>query len=140
MPEPSYSENLPYVVKAHWLLQLFISSVSIACALWILWGLPSSNEDPIINIFLFILSVFVLPYGVSMVLFTKTILQTESITHINALFKKRQIEYKDIDTCKIVGNGDIKLNLTDGTSIQILCGTDKQTRVMRIIKSKVLCR
>ena len=54
--------------------------------------------------------------------------------------KKRQIEYKDIDTCKIVGNGDIKLNLTDRTAIQILCGTDKQTQVMRIIKSKVLCR
>ena len=84
------------------------------------------------------MAVFLIPYILLTVFFTKTVLGVETITHTNLFFLKKQFLYVEIDTFEKVRNGHVKLNLIDGSSIQIQCGTNKQPEVLSIIRSKVL--
>ena len=134
------SEKFPYTVESPLFIKL-ISALSIPLEIWLLLSFSdftnSWNKGDLIGALAFLITVLSIPFFLIIVFFTKTILRDDYIININCLLMKRRVLYEDIDNIKIVGNGDIKLVLTDKSSVQILCGTDKQNQVMNLIRSKI---
>lgn len=139
MEKTIQTEKFPYNIKSPLIVKI-ISALLIPLELWLLWSFSTLinewNEGNILGTFAFLISVLSIPFFVLIVFFTKTTLHNNGIIHINRLLRKKQFPYEDIENISVVGNGDIKLDLSDGSSIQILCGIDKQTRVLNLIKSK----